>query len=284
MHSSVRTLKMEDMEEKNQNLSGNLRQLCATRASVSQVCREIGINRQQFNKYLSGAALPSAHNLRRICDYFGIGEIDLFRPLAEFEKISQVIFSNSGGPMQAFQRLFTENLRKLRDFEGVYHSFNRSPSWDGGIVCSLVRLQEKDGLMTVKTLEFAAGPANTAREVAKYEGIACYRQELLFVVEYDLQGGGCLSQTVLNPPFRHQRRYLRGMASGVSWRPGRRPFTSPSIWRKVEPTNSLRDAMNECGGITMARLKKDPIVAAYMTSSGTNEVALYANMSDDHRL
>ena len=186
--------------------------------------------------------------------------------------------------MQALQRLFGENLRKIREFEGLYHTFNRSPSWDGGIVCSLVRLQERDGLMTTKTLEFAAGPVNTAREVAKYERVACYPQELLFVVEYDLQGGGCLSQTVLNPPFRHQRRYLRGMASGVSWRPGRRPFTSPSIWRKVEPSTSLRDAMNECGGVTPARLRSDPIVAAYMTSSGTNEVALYATMSEDKNL
>lgn len=269
------------MTEKAENLAANLRRLCATRPSVSQVCREIGVNRQQFNKYLNGTALPSAHNLRRVCEYFGVDESEIFQPTQEFEKTAQATQSASGGPMQAFQRLFTENMRKLREFEGLYHTFNRSPSWDGGIVCGLARLQEQNGLMVTRTFEFAAGPANAEREVAKYEGIACYRQELLFIVEYDLPGGGCLSQTVLNPPFRHQRRYLRGMASGVSWRPGRRPFTSPSIWRKVENATSIREAMSECGGVSIARLQLDPIVAAYMMSPTISEVDIYSTFGND---
>ena len=36
----------------------NLRAACATRRSISEVCREIGINRQQFNRYISGEARP----------------------------------------------------------------------------------------------------------------------------------------------------------------------------------------------------------------------------------
>ena len=47
-------------------LADNLRQLCRQRRSTSEVCRAIGINRQQFNKYLSGAAVPSSFNLARI--------------------------------------------------------------------------------------------------------------------------------------------------------------------------------------------------------------------------
>jgi transcriptional regulator with XRE-family HTH domain len=40
--------------------------------SASVFCREIGLNRQQINKYLSGRSLPSAFNLRRLTAYFGI--------------------------------------------------------------------------------------------------------------------------------------------------------------------------------------------------------------------
>ena len=36
----------------------NLRLLCSHYASVAEVCRRIGMNRQQFNKYLSGASTP----------------------------------------------------------------------------------------------------------------------------------------------------------------------------------------------------------------------------------
>mgnify|MGYP001972390984 CR=1 FL=1 len=42
--------------------------------SIAAVCRRVGINRQQFNKYLAGAVRPSRHNMRRICDFFGVTE------------------------------------------------------------------------------------------------------------------------------------------------------------------------------------------------------------------
>ncbi len=44
------------------NFSNNLRRLCAERVSIEQVCREIGFNRQQFNRYLNGGGMQSAQN------------------------------------------------------------------------------------------------------------------------------------------------------------------------------------------------------------------------------
>lgn len=61
-----------------QVFSKNLRELCDERPSVSAVCRDLSINRQQFARYLSGGALPSKENLARICEYFGIIEGELF--------------------------------------------------------------------------------------------------------------------------------------------------------------------------------------------------------------
>lgn len=54
----------------------NLRFACATRRSISQICREIGINRQQFNRYINGEARPSAHNVARIAAFFGLSAED----------------------------------------------------------------------------------------------------------------------------------------------------------------------------------------------------------------
>ena len=50
----------------------NLRHACATRRSISQICRDIGINRQQFNRYIAGEARPSAYNVGRIAAFFGV--------------------------------------------------------------------------------------------------------------------------------------------------------------------------------------------------------------------
>src|SRR5690606_41264686 len=63
--------------------AANLREACSTRASISQVCREIGVNRQQYNRYINGQALPSAHNRLRIARAFADEPEDLDLPREE---------------------------------------------------------------------------------------------------------------------------------------------------------------------------------------------------------
>ncbi len=61
------------------NIATNLRDLCSRRGSIAQACREAGINRQQFNRYLTGEAIPNTSNLTKICNYFGIRDTELFQ-------------------------------------------------------------------------------------------------------------------------------------------------------------------------------------------------------------
>ncbi len=56
----------------------NLREECRRFGSIAEVCRGCGINRQQFNKYLSGAILPNGRTLRRLCGFLGIDDAKLF--------------------------------------------------------------------------------------------------------------------------------------------------------------------------------------------------------------
>ncbi len=60
-------------------MSENLSRLCGAEKSIAAVCRATGINRQQFNRYLSGNTLPNKNNMGKICRYFRIHESDLFR-------------------------------------------------------------------------------------------------------------------------------------------------------------------------------------------------------------
>lgn len=52
----------------------NLRRLCDTATSIADICRDTGINRQQFNKYLAGRSIPSARVMRKICNRLGVSE------------------------------------------------------------------------------------------------------------------------------------------------------------------------------------------------------------------
>jgi transcriptional regulator with XRE-family HTH domain len=64
-----------------QVLGDNLRLLCRDVPSVSKLCAEIGVNRTQFNRYLSGEAFPRPDVLYRICAKFGVDANILLEPL-----------------------------------------------------------------------------------------------------------------------------------------------------------------------------------------------------------
>src|SRR5680860_341270 len=49
----------------------NLRALSADYPSVAGLCRDLGINRTQFNRYLTGESFPRPDVLHRICQFFG---------------------------------------------------------------------------------------------------------------------------------------------------------------------------------------------------------------------
>ena len=62
-----------------ENLAANLRRLCKDHDSVSAVCRELHINRTQFERYLQGQTVPNKATAKLICDYFRINEAELYQ-------------------------------------------------------------------------------------------------------------------------------------------------------------------------------------------------------------
>jgi transcriptional regulator with XRE-family HTH domain len=63
------------------NFAENLLALSVRNVSIAKTCRDLNINRQQFNKYLSGNVLPNEATLERITKLFNINALELFKPL-----------------------------------------------------------------------------------------------------------------------------------------------------------------------------------------------------------
>lgn len=61
----------------------NLRRLSKQYPSVSALCRQLGINRTQFNRYLLGESFPRPEVLDRICRFFEVDARILLKPLDE---------------------------------------------------------------------------------------------------------------------------------------------------------------------------------------------------------
>lgn len=62
-------------------LGRNLQHLTAGVQNQSEMCRRIGVNRTQFNRYLTGSAFPRPDVLSRICQYFGVDANIVLEPL-----------------------------------------------------------------------------------------------------------------------------------------------------------------------------------------------------------
>lgn len=60
---------------------GNLRILAESYPSISELSRQLGINRTQFNRYLSGESFPRPDVLSRICEFFEVDARVLLEPV-----------------------------------------------------------------------------------------------------------------------------------------------------------------------------------------------------------
>jgi transcriptional regulator with XRE-family HTH domain len=129
--------------------SRNLRRLCVARSSIAEVCRETGINRQQFNKYLSGRGMPSARTLRRICVCLEVSESALLGVPEAGEVVIERGHNSTGQLVRDFTRLsqrFMPSLSKipkLLPFEldiGLYNCYFPFPGYDGFLIRSLVKI------------------------------------------------------------------------------------------------------------------------------------------------
>jgi transcriptional regulator with XRE-family HTH domain len=67
----------------------NLRSLSAGARSISVLCRELGINRTQYNRYLNGEAFPRPDVLYRICTYFDVDARILLEPLDRIQSVQR---------------------------------------------------------------------------------------------------------------------------------------------------------------------------------------------------
>lgn len=247
------------------DFSLNLRLLCSRERSVSALCREIGVNRQQFGKYLSGAALPSAHNLRRICAHFDIDERELFEPHEDFRARHGPSAGDPRGlPWRALLLAFPGDRAALRRYLGLYHSHFISPSWPGTVMRALVLIHEREGLVMSRSVERAVDPERGVRQRSKYEGLVSFRGERLFVVEREALFGDNIVETILFPAHRQQLSYLRGMTFGVSWRPRRAPYASRVIWKRLRDGTDPRAALADCGVLARDSRVLDPVVRGFI--------------------
>ncbi len=246
------------------DLARNLRFLCGYEKSVSEVCRAIGINRQQFSKYLNGTSRPSPYNLQRICGHFSIRPADLMLPHGEFAGRFANPVQDGGGPYgertrRVFARAFPGDRMGLRRYAGYYLTHCHSFSWDGYVLRAISHVFEQDGLFGTKTIERTRDPEDGALFLSKYNGQMSLLGNRLFVVEHQGLANDAIVETVLYPTARSQLTLLRGVTFGVSSKQ-RNPYVSRSVWKYLGTSVDLRQALRATGLFAISGREIDPKV------------------------
>lgn len=216
----------------------NLQLLCRHYRSIAEVCRQLGINRAQFNRYLSGQTQPTPFNLKRICDFFGVEEYEIGLPEEQFSRLIGVrrrpssVKADKSAPRGILEHLRQCSSPELRALTGYYYEYYHSMSMPGHILCALVHLREEGGHYTYERSERLQSRAGPSEEFERYRylGVAYYLQNRLFFVDYESLTSNEITQTVLIPSYKSRITRLNGLKIGVSSTDHRAPACSRVVW------------------------------------------------------
>ncbi|SIS80880.1 helix-turn-helix domain-containing protein [Phaeovulum vinaykumarii] len=127
----------------------NLRALCEGGPPVAELCRRLGINRTQFNRYLSGSAFPRPDILWRICRYFDVDARVLLEPLEAQRERPAGFFTALGATadrLQAPSERFAVPEEMLRP--GVYRFWRRASLHPDRMLVGMARVW-REGVVTL---------------------------------------------------------------------------------------------------------------------------------------
>lgn len=238
------------------DFASNLRLLTSYHASIAEVCRQLGLNRQQFNKYLSGRSRPSDHSLRRICDFFGVEEHELMLPEQDFRDLVALKPQRRSVPsidlppyVALAERLFDSARKDSNRYLGFYFAYRRSFSDPELVLKSLVQVRSHEGRLISKRLErvMEPGQGDLPPYLCKYLGYFLFLSDRIYVIECETLAGDEISETIFYPSHRHKVSWLSGLNLGVSTSDERAIGAAQVLYQHIGRQVSLRRAIARLG-------------------------------------
>ena len=261
----------------------NLRLLTNHFKSVAEVCRQLDINRSQFNKYLNGTSRPSHHALVKICDFFGVEEGEILLPHEDFEALIRLRRDANVGPL-AYSAYLEQLARRSRNdlsrYDGFYHEYSYTMTYPGLILRTLVRLSTEGGVTRYSRIEnMAVKGRDTVRMPGRYNGLAFYLNDRIFQVDFDAVTGDEISQTILYPNFKNRLNRLPGLKLGVSTSSSREPLCARVLYCFLGKEINVRQALKDCAVFEPNDPEIEPSIELMIRNTMTDEDSHFRVMS-----
>ena len=269
---------------KKENLAANLRLLCNYKKSISEVCRELQINRQQFNKYLGGKTTPSGNNLLKICDYFGVEEHEMLMPHDEFESIIRVRpYTDTAVGSAPAQENFLQDLQQhqsgdLSKYEGSYYIYYYSTSFQTQILKGYGVVYKENGQHWIKWIERLSKQQKKSSHdgfIYKIKGQMVELGNRIFVTGYEQVLKSELVHLTLFPTFKNKISLLSGLQLGVSGTNSREPVCQRVILAYLGKHCDHRQAMKSCGLYNDDSPEIDPKIKALITNDMAADESIF---------
>ena len=162
----------------------NLRALSADYPSVAELCRDLGINRTQFNRYLAGQSFPRPDVLHRMCSFFGVDARILLEPAESLKRSGYDLLSHpelqgffGTAPIEVSQELFPD---------GFYRFVRRSFIDETQFVLGLVYVYRRDDYTFLRGYEprdaMKGQGLSTASRDREFRGIVMRQEEGIMIV------------------------------------------------------------------------------------------------------
>ncbi|MBN4095988.1 helix-turn-helix transcriptional regulator [Methylobacterium sp. OT2] len=216
-------------------LAQNLRVLCEKHGAISAICERMGINRQQFNKYLSGSHLPSNSNMRLIANYFGLSpaimlsDPDEFKTLVDGNFFDAMMTAKNMKKLPGFMSdMFIGTSKNDERYVGVYDRYQFSSIYRGSILRSAFCIYRNNQFLQHYYVErFPSYDTPDKTEyIFKYHGLCFAIDTRLFTTDFEVIQRNEVTFGVYATVERSAKKMMFGIGSGIAANQFRQPYAT----------------------------------------------------------
>jgi len=245
-----------ELSEKDPGIfAANLRTLCEQHGSISAICRKIKMNRQQFNKYLSGTHIPSDANLRLIANHFGLSRLMLFSNPDELRTLVDGNFFHAMMTAKQMQKMpgFISDMvigtaTYEQDLVGVYDRYQYSSIYKGSILKSVFCIYRNDEFLQHYYVERfpSYDEPGKAEYIFKYYGLCFAMEDRFFTLDVEAIQKNEMTFGVFAAVKRNTKKFMYGIGSGIAATQFRQPYATKVVLQYRGPGLVTREHLAGC--------------------------------------
>lgn len=192
----------------------NLRRLSAEHSSVAALCRDLGINRTQFNRYLAGESFPRPDVLHQICQFFDVDARVLLEPVETLSATAAELLSHPF--LSGFFGAAPTAVPEAAFPTGFYHFVRRSFIDDDFFAMGLVKVSRDSGYTFLRGYEprdaLRGQGLSTQSSHREYRGLVMRQEEGVMALVTHRDSLAC-SFNFLTPETSFQSNIWEGYAT-----------------------------------------------------------------------